>query len=394
MSFSTIIQTIRDATANSGTATSAEKAQLVEACNGLVTALETPEQKLTSLCFGPVRALIIRLGIDIHLFDVATAALKKGESLNMQQLSDETKCEALLIRRLIRVLIDMNHFREVDQDVFQPLPEVALFSTTSPISQAMIQFTNTLQHMFQLPAYFEARGYQSPTDAFDGPFQFVTGTKLHVFEWLASNPRYQHANDVTMSLRTKLASQEKWFDIYPLEQHLAATPPSETFLVDVGGGVGHHSIALKERYTQLPGKIVVQDIAPVIDGISSMPEGIEAMTHDFFEPQPCRNAKIYFVGHILHDWPDKQAKTILENIRNAMAPESVLLLDEPLLPERDVTFLPAVMDLVMMSQFSSLERTEHQFRELLDSVGLELVKVWESSNTMSGQSIIEVRRRR
>jgi hypothetical protein len=34
----------------------------------------------------------------MHLFDVATVALKKGEKLTMQHLSDETKCEALLIR--------------------------------------------------------------------------------------------------------------------------------------------------------------------------------------------------------------------------------------------------------------------------------------------------------
>jgi hypothetical protein len=247
--------------------------------------------------------------------------------------------------------------------------------------------------MFQLPAYFEARGYRSPTDAFDGPFQFATGTKLHVFEWLAKNPKYQHANDVTMSLRTRLASQEKWFDLFPLETYITAAKAAGTFLVDVGGGVGHHSIALKERYSQLPGKVIVQDIAPVISGIKSLPEGIEPMAHDFFEPQPCRNAKIYFVGHILHDWPDKQAKVILKNIRDAMAPDSVLLLDEPLLPERDVPFLPAVMDLIMMSQFSSLERTEVQFRELLDSVGLELVKVWKSPSTLSGQSVLEVRRK-
>jgi hypothetical protein len=52
MSFSEITQTIRDAAASPTTATPTEKAQLVEACNSLIMKLETPEQKLTSLCFG------------------------------------------------------------------------------------------------------------------------------------------------------------------------------------------------------------------------------------------------------------------------------------------------------------------------------------------------------
>jgi hypothetical protein len=39
----------------------------------------------------------------------------------------------------MRLLIDMDHFIEVDRDVFQPQPTVALYATESPISQAMIQ---------------------------------------------------------------------------------------------------------------------------------------------------------------------------------------------------------------------------------------------------------------
>ena len=250
-----------------------------------------------------------------------------------------------------------------------------------------------LQQMFQLPEYFEKRGYKSPDDAYDGPFQAAIGKTLHVFDWLAENPRYQKANDVTMSLRSKLATQEKWFEIFPIETLLKDATPSETFLVDIGGGHGQNSIILKEAHSELPGKIVVQDVAPVVEGIKSLPTGIEAAAQSFFDPQPVIHAKVYFLGHILHDWPDKQAKIILKNIHDAMAPDSVLLLDEPLLPERDVPFLPAVMDLVMMNQFSSLERTEKQFKELLGDVGFELVKVWKPESKKSGQSVLEAKLR-
>jgi hypothetical protein len=77
-----------------------------------------------------------------------------------------------------------------------------------------------------------------------------------------------------------------------------------------------------------------------------------------------------------------------------MAPDSVLLLSESVMPERDVPFLTAATDLMMMGAFASLERSEKQFRELLDRVGLELVKVWhkqKEGTAMLEGSILEAK---
>jgi len=35
----------------------------------------------------------------MHLFDVGAKALAKGENVTLQQLSEETKCEALLVSK-------------------------------------------------------------------------------------------------------------------------------------------------------------------------------------------------------------------------------------------------------------------------------------------------------
>ena len=45
----------------------------------------------------PLKGIALRLGIDMHLFDVGAKALEKGENVTLEQLSEETKCEALLI---------------------------------------------------------------------------------------------------------------------------------------------------------------------------------------------------------------------------------------------------------------------------------------------------------
>lgn len=73
-----------------------------------------------------------------------------------------------------------------------------------------------------------------------------------------------------------------------------------------------------------------------------------------------------------------------------MAPESVLLLDEWVLPETGVSHYAASMDLTFMAAFASLERTEAQWRVLLESVGLRLVKTY-GYNPEAYEAVMDVR---
>ncbi|KAF8579301.1 S-adenosyl-L-methionine-dependent methyltransferase [Ramaria rubella] len=50
--------------------------------------------------------------------------------------------------------------------------------------------------------------------------------------------------------------------------------------------------------------------------------------NDFFTGQPVKGAIIYILANVLHDWPDKEASTILNHIADAMAPNSRLLVLE------------------------------------------------------------------
>jgi len=170
--------------------------------------------------------------------------------------------------------------------------------------------------------------------------------------------------------------RQKWYDFFRVEEKLCVKSASDPLLVDVGGGVGHNLIAFKQRFPGLPGKLVLQDIPVVIDSINELPGGIESMKHDFFAAQPVRGAKAYYLSRILHDWPDKQALVILRHIREAMSAHSILLINETLLPRSKVSLFCASLDLMMMANFSAEERTEMQWRALLEQAGLDLVKIW------------------
>ncbi|KAF2672003.1 S-adenosyl-L-methionine-dependent methyltransferase [Microthyrium microscopicum] len=387
MDTATLVQTLNDAAAKSGSASPPEKMQIFEACSKLLSTVEPFEHNLMNLIFSPVKCIALRLAIDMQLFDVGAKALERGENITLEQLSTETKCQALLIKRIMRVLVNLKLFNEVDQDVFQPQRVVAMYKTESMIAQVILHFTSHQREIVMLPEFFAERGYNCPDDAFDSPFQYAVGTKQHQFEWIAERPRMQHAFNITMTMRSQGKFDVPWHEMFPIDQLFTQKMTSDTFMVDVGGGIGHHMITFKERYPKVPGKLVVQDIPAVIETVKDLPDGIEAMSTDFLKSQPIQGANVYFLAHILHDWPDKQAKLILEHIRDAMGPDSVVLLNESVMPEQGVPFNPALADIVMMAAYSAGERTEKQYQELLDSAGLKLVKVWKSPKSVGKGSL-------
>lgn len=227
----------------------------------------------------------------------------------------------------------------------------------------------------QLPAYFREKGWKNPDDAQDGPFQYAMGTKSHYFDFLSTEPYYQQAFKTVMTMSYRRQGQD-WFKFFPVEEKLRVANDSDVLLVDVGGSQGGDIIAFQQMFPHLKGRLVLQDLPSVIDVITDLPAGIESQGYNFFEEQPIKGARAYYLRTVLHDWPDKQARQILSRIRKAMAPDSMLLINETLLPESSVALSSAQSDLAMMVSFASLERTRAQFEHLLNESGFELVQVW------------------
>ena len=57
-----------------------------------------------------------------------------------------------------------------------------------------------------------------------------------------------------------------------------------------------------------------------------------------------------------------------------MTEYSTILINEWILPDVGTPVYPALLDISMMAMLSGLERTETQWRQLLESVGLKVVK--------------------
>lgn len=80
---------------------------------------------------------------------------------------------------------------------------------------------------------------------------------------------------------------------------------------------------------------------------------------------------------MLHDWPDDEARQILQNQIPAMSRGfSKLLIHEVIMPAQDPSPECAAVDMIMLSMAAATERTESMWRKLLSSVGLRIEQIW------------------
>lgn len=191
-----------------------------------------------------------------------------------------------------------------------------------------------------------------------------------------------------MMALTRMGRCEPWFEFFPTESRFSDTSANAPLLVDVGGGLGHGIAVFHAKFPALPGKLILQDLPAAIEDIKVLTPAIERMKYDFFTPQPVKGARAYYMRQILHDWPDKEALEILGNIREAMNKDSVLLVNENFLPAEKVPLFNAEVDIDMVGFFSAQERTEAQWKALLETAGLEVVKIWTPSNRLAASATL------
>ncbi|KAL9593641.1 MAG: hypothetical protein Q9219_007457 [cf. Caloplaca sp. 3 TL-2023] len=264
---------------------------------------------------------------------------------------------------------------------------------STPLSKALIEpiYRDAYPALFDvfgpghlaLPDFLESTHYKNPSDPVAGSFQFAHQTTDTPFEYMNKRP------ETLVRLQSHMAGyrtgRASWMDhdFYPVEANLiqgAEIVDSESvFLVDIGGGKGHDLQELIRKHLYLPGKLVLQDLDTVIADAKAtgLDKKIVPMAHDFFTEQPIVGARAYYMHSCLHDWPDNAAREILLCLAPAMKKGySKLLINENVIPARGAHWLSTGLDMTMMAGFSSCERTEDNWRKLLEASGFKIIKIW------------------
>jgi demethylsterigmatocystin 6-O-methyltransferase len=228
------------------------------------------------------------------------------------------------------------------------------------------------------PRFLRENGYKNPTDPSNCPWHLGHQTTESPFAWLQSHPQ---AMDYFLPwMATNREGLSIFLDAYPYRDHLQNTNSEVPLFVDIGGAMGHQTTEAKKRIADIPGRVVLQDLPPVIEQVKdNLIAGVEAMPYDFFTPQPVSGARIYYMRNILHDWPNDKCKEILQNTASAMTPDSVLLIDDMVLPEVGAPWRATQLDMAMITCLAATERTESQWRDLFEESGMKIVKIVQYS---------------
>lgn len=188
-----------------------------------------------------------------------------------------------------------------------------------------------------------------------------------LFEYLSTHPEesaiYDHAVDAfTRQQARKLAEA----------QVLAGAK----LVVDVGGGRGTFLLELLEREPSLRG--VLYDLPHVVASAKArfasvgLSERVDFIAGNFFESVPV-GADCYVVKHVIHNWDDAHAKTLLQNCAKAGGAGAQVLIVEGLVLPAHVRDGTRLMDLEMlMLTGQGRERSKPEFRRLLSESGLRL----------------------
>ncbi|KAG7091730.1 hypothetical protein E1B28_008131 [Marasmius oreades] len=193
-------------------------------------------------------------------------------------------------------------------------------------------------------------------------------------------------------LSTIVGSSDGVVQVYPwkelLESSLASGKHSLTFC-DVGSGPGAIALKLSKSYSNKFG-VVLQDLPEPLKHARTVwtaehPDGnVGFVPVNFLKESLVPGQDVYFMGYIIHDWPDSDAVTILKNIASVMNSSSRLLIHDYVLQhvyrdqkstESDVEMAPEPLlpnygsgnirpynySVTMLALFNSRERTREDF---------------------------------
>ncbi|KAF2877121.1 O-methyltransferase-domain-containing protein [Massariosphaeria phaeospora] len=156
-------------------------------------------------------------------------------------------------------------------------------------------------------------------------------------------------------------------------------------IVDIGGGHGQISYFLAQHTKHV--RFVVQDLPEVVEvGRSqrsqvsdTLKSRVDFLAHSFLEPQQATEdpPAAFLLRYILHNWSDKYAVQILQNLRPALRPGTKILIYEYVLEDKPVTDLSArfgfQLDMIMAAMFNGKERRRVDFEKLLKAADSRFV---------------------
>ena len=305
-----------------------------------------PEAVLWDFLRGAMMTKALGIVADLGIAEALAAGPRP-----VAELARESGVDGDGLHRVLRALASDGVFAEMEHGVFE----------NTAVSELLLPGSGwpEFAHLFGDLFYGAASGLDDAVRAGAATFPETFGNGF--WPWLADHPAERSVFDRAMAggkgrNAERLAALD-WED-------------GET-VVDVGGGNGTLLMELLRRRPGLRG--IVLDLPETDRDEDALGPAIEFVEGSFFEQVPTGDA--YVLSGIVHDWGDEEATTILRHIVEAARPSARVLLTESVIPPGNAPEGAKWLDLLMLVLAGGRERTEPEWRALLEGAGMEPVRI-------------------
>ncbi len=281
------------------------------------------------------------------------------EPKSISELAKKTNSKEELLYRLMRVLASIGIFKEVYDKhfVITPMAECLRSEAMRAVALLFNSDWNDKAWMYLLDSVKT------------GDIAFDKAHGMSIMDWFKNNPE---AVDIFSKANAWKAvnSHRAIVDVYDFT--------GITTITDVGGGIGALMTEILASNFSVEG--IIAELPQVIKEANNLikEKGIEERCKtsecDFLKEIPY-GSDAYLLSHILHDWSDEKCNVILNNCYKAMKPGSKLLIIEMIIPSGNDFSIAKLLDLEMLVLSGGKERTESEYKQLLEKSGLKLNRI-------------------
>lgn len=328
----------------------------------------SPSAALSRLINGFRVSQMIGVAAKLGLADLVADGPKSSA-----ELAERTGMHAPSLYRLLRALSSVGVFVEGEQQRFGLTPLAEALRTRVPGSLRDVAILS-IDPQVWLPWGQLSHSVQTGESAFHHVFG------MDIWSYRAEHPEAGAAFNAAM---TSISGRD-------IPVVLAAYDFSAIqTIVDVGGGHGALIAAILRAYPAMRGILfdlphIVATAGPALEA-AGVADRCELVGGDFTAAVP-PGGDAYLLRYIIHDWDDARSIAILRKVREAMPAHARLLLVEGVVQGANQPDPTKITDINMLVMPGGLERTESEFRAILEQAGFSLARFY---HTPGQSSIVE-----
>jgi hypothetical protein len=305
----------------------------------------TPEEVLWDFLRGALMTKALAIVADLGIAEALA-----GGPRAVDELAREAGVDPDVLGRLLRALASDGVFAEEDPGVFR---------LTEPAGLLLRPGWKAFGHLFGGVFYRAVADLDRAARTGSETFPETFGEEF--WPWLGARAEERAAFDRAMAE----GKERKAERLSTVEWRAGET------VVDVGGGNGALLVEVLGDKPDVHG--IVFDLPETDRGEVAFGDNVEFVAGSFFECVPPGDT--YVLSAILHDWDDERASAILRTIRAAARRGARLIVAETVIQPGNDRNGSKWLDLLMLLLAGGRERTEREWRALLEGAGFEPVAI-------------------